>query len=80
MTGLAPIGDGFFNEPSLGVMLREKFWLVNTRRKARFAAKSEGSSRVLSCSPYALVPPLTTGLPPANPHLLILRGRRQFSD
>src|SRR6266849_1009358 len=28
MTGLAPVGDGFFNEPSLGVMLGEEFGLA----------------------------------------------------
>ena len=28
MTGLAPVGDGFFNEPSLGIMLREELGLA----------------------------------------------------
>jgi uncharacterized membrane protein YhfC len=27
MTGLAPVGDGFFDEPGLGVMLREELGL-----------------------------------------------------
>ena len=28
MTGLAPIGHGFFNKSGLGIMLREELWLT----------------------------------------------------
>ena len=37
MTGFAPVGDGFFNQPSLCVMLCEKLGLaVHNLREAGF--------------------------------------------
>ena len=45
MTGLAPGGDRFFNEPSLGIMLRKKLGLA-VNQLGRMGFKRLGDPRV----------------------------------